>query len=93
MLAYAAADWILAKRTNAGVSPSIKTCADEKRLDKPISDRMWALYDQITLSPPVSLASAAVKLRLLADPDLVAFRSGRECYWDQHPENASPPKE
>jgi hypothetical protein len=45
------------------------------------------------VSPPVSLASAAVKLRLLADPDLVAFRSGRECYWDQHPENASPPKE
>jgi hypothetical protein len=49
---------------------SIKTQADEARLDKPISDRIWALYDQITLSPPVSLVSAAVKLRLLADPDL-----------------------
>jgi hypothetical protein len=31
---------------------------------------MWALYDQITLSAPVSLTSAAVKLRLLADPHL-----------------------
>jgi len=31
---------------------------------------MWALYDQITLSPPVSLVSVAVKLRLLADPDI-----------------------
>ena len=31
---------------------------------------MWALYDQITSSPPVSLVSAAVKLRLLADPDI-----------------------
>jgi hypothetical protein len=34
------------------------------------SDRMWALYDQITLSPPVSLVSSAVKLRLLSDPDI-----------------------
>src|ERR1700719_1701497 len=48
----------------------IKTLADEERLDKPLSDRMWSLYDQITLSPPVSLVSAMVKLRLLADPDL-----------------------
>ena len=52
------------------LSPSIATLADEERLDKPLSDRMWALYDQITLSPPVSLTSAAIKLRLLADPDL-----------------------
>jgi hypothetical protein len=53
----------------AALNPSIKTVGDEQRLDKPISDRMWALYDQITLSPPGSLVSAAVK-RLLADPDL-----------------------
>jgi hypothetical protein len=77
------ADFLAAEREIAelraerqALSPSIKTQADEERLDKPLSDRMWALYDQITLSPPVSLASAAVKLRLLADPDLVAFRSG-----------------
>ena len=92
------ADFLAAEREIAEVRAErdaldIETLADEERLDKPLSDRMWALYDQITLSPPVSLASAAVKLRLLADPDLAAFRSGRECYWDQHPENASPPKE
>jgi hypothetical protein len=52
------------------LSPGIKTLADEERLRKPLSDRLWALYDQITLSPPVSLTSVAVKLRLLADPDL-----------------------
>ena len=52
------------------LGPSIKTQADEERLGKPISDRIWVLYDQITLSPPVSLVSVAVKLRLLADPDL-----------------------
>jgi hypothetical protein len=79
------ADFLAAEREIAEVraerqalSPSIKTVGDkqsktvgdEQRLDKPLSDRMWALYDQITLSPPVSLASAAIKLRLLADPDL-----------------------
>src|ERR1700682_433540 len=71
------ADFLAAERGIAelraerqALSPSIKTVGDEQRLDKPLSDRMWALYDQITLSPPVSLVSVAVKLRLLADPKL-----------------------
>jgi hypothetical protein len=54
----------------AALEPSIITLADEERLDRPLADRMWALYDQITVSPPVSLVSAAIKLGLLADPDL-----------------------
>jgi hypothetical protein len=69
------ADFLAAEREIAEVRAErdaldIETLADEERLDKPLSDRMWALYDQITLSPPVSLASVAIKLRLLADPDL-----------------------
>jgi hypothetical protein len=52
------------------LSPSVKTLDDEKRLINPLSDRIWTLYDQITLSPPVSLVSALVKLRLLSDPDI-----------------------
>jgi len=34
------------------------------------TDRMWSVFDQIVSSPPVSLVSAAVKLRLLCDPDI-----------------------
>jgi hypothetical protein len=69
------ADFLAAEREIAEVRAErdaldIKTLADAERLDKPLSKRMWALYDQIALSPPVSLTSAAVKLRLLADPDL-----------------------
>jgi hypothetical protein len=37
---------------------AIITREDEERLDKPLADRMWALYDMIALSPPVSLMSA-----------------------------------
>jgi hypothetical protein len=71
------ADFLAAEREIAefraereALSPSIITAADEERLDKPLSKRMWALYDQITVSPPVSLVSAAIKLRLLTDPEL-----------------------
>jgi hypothetical protein len=71
------ADFLAAERELAKVraerealSPQINTIADEKRLDKPLTDRLWALYDQIAKSPPVSLSSAAVKLRLLTDPDI-----------------------
>ena len=71
------ADFLAAERGIAdlraereALSPSIKTVGDEERLEKPLSDRMWAIYDQIALSPPVSLVSVAIKLRLLADPDL-----------------------
>jgi hypothetical protein len=70
-------DFLAAERELAKVraqrealSPQINTLADEKRLDKPLTDRLWALYDQIAKSPPVSLTSAAVKLRLLTDPDI-----------------------
>jgi hypothetical protein len=55
-----------------------KNLADENRRIKPLTDRMWAFYDLIVSSPPVSLASAAVKLRLLCDPDIGLDAGGNE---------------
>jgi hypothetical protein len=39
---------------------------------------MWSVFDQIVSSPPVSLVSAAVKLRLLCDPDIGLDAGGNE---------------
>src|SRR6266566_6009838 len=47
------------------------TMDDESRLIAPLDHEMWnGPFDAIILAPPISLVSALVKLRLLADPDI-----------------------
>ena len=63
------AEFLEAERELAEVRAE-RNATEDKQLDERLYERMWALYEKITLSPPVSLASAAVKLRLLMDPDI-----------------------
>ena len=61
----------------AAAADKVASIAEEKALVKPLDDKMWGLYDAILSSPPVSIASAIIKLRLLADPDIGIENGGQ----------------
>ena len=41
-----------------------------RQAESPDEDEVWAIYEIISRTPPASLPGAAVKLRLLMDPEL-----------------------
>jgi hypothetical protein len=41
-----------------------------RQAESPDEDEVWAIYEIISRTPPASLLGAAVKLRLLLDPEL-----------------------
>jgi hypothetical protein len=61
----------------AAAADKVASIAEEKALVKPLDDKMWGLYGAILSSPPVSIASAIIKLRLLADPNIGIENGGQ----------------
>jgi hypothetical protein len=61
----------------AAAADKVASIAEEKAFVKPLDDKMWEFYDAIMSSPPVSIASAIIKLRLLADPNIGIENGGQ----------------
>jgi hypothetical protein len=70
--AFLAAEQNLAelRRQINAAAETVSSVEEEKALVGPLEKRMWEFYRVILLSPPVSIKSACIKLRLLADPGI-----------------------